>query len=240
VKKEMRFFKQLKESIFSSPTSPFDKISGYDDLKGIVIRALDAEDNYNLLLIGPPASSKTLFLQGILEMEDGVYFDATNTTNRILDVLEEKRPRIICIDELDKMPRPFQNQLLNFLESGHIKVDQQKRRYDFTIKSAKVFASANDINRLSKPLASRFRKLFLHRYTESEFLDVSEKVLSKLSPGIARYIGKQIWDSQGDIRDVLAAGKLVQKSDGPEEIEQIMNTVAKYGQQLQEGDGPNK
>jgi hypothetical protein len=79
-----------------------DAISN-EDLKGIVIRALDAEENYNLLLIGPPASSKTLFLQGIPEMEDGVYFDATNTTNRILDVLEEKRPRIICIDELDKI-----------------------------------------------------------------------------------------------------------------------------------------
>jgi len=27
------------------------------------------------------------------------------TTNRISDVLEEKRPKIICVDELDKMPR---------------------------------------------------------------------------------------------------------------------------------------
>jgi len=34
-----------------------------------------------------------------------VYFDGSNTTNRILDVLEDKRPKIICIDELDKMPR---------------------------------------------------------------------------------------------------------------------------------------
>jgi hypothetical protein len=29
--------------------------------KDIVRRALDAEDNYNLLFIGPPASAKTLF-----------------------------------------------------------------------------------------------------------------------------------------------------------------------------------
>lgn len=249
----MRFFKQLRESIFSSsPLRPFDKISGYEDLKGIVIRALDAEENYNLLFVGPPASSKTLFLQGILGIrkDDGVYFDATNTTNRILDVLEEKRPKIICIDELDKMSRPFQNQLLNFLESGHVKVDQQRRRYDFVIKGAKVFASANDINRLCKPLASRFRKLFLSKYTESQFLDVSEKVLPKLSPSISRYVGMQVWNSQGDIRDVIAAGKLIRQTDGPGEIEQVMNTIAKYGQiqqqqqQLQEQEvddgGPNK
>jgi hypothetical protein len=42
---------------------------------------------------------------GILESRRGVYFDGSNTTNRILDALLEKRPKIICIDELDKMPR---------------------------------------------------------------------------------------------------------------------------------------
>ena len=66
-------------------------------------------------------------------------------------ILEEEGPRIICIDELDKMPRTFQNQLLNFMESGRVKVDQQKKQYDFQIKGAKVFATCNEINRISKP-----------------------------------------------------------------------------------------
>jgi replication-associated recombination protein RarA len=206
----------------------FENIHGYDDIKDIVKRALDTEDNYNLLFIGPPASAKTLFLLGILESKKGVYFDGSNTTNRILDVLEEKRPRIICIDELDKMPRQFQDKLLNFMESGHINVDQMRRQYDFEIKGAKVFATCNDIGRLSKPLQSRFRKLFLPKYTEAQFLDVSEKVLPKTSPSIARYIGAGVWKSQGDIRDVVSIGKLVRKSDGALEIEQIMNTMAKY------------
>ena len=61
--------------------------------------------------------NQTLFLQAILESKKGVYFDGSNTTSRILDVLEEERPKIICIDELEKMPRQFQNQLLNFMES---------------------------------------------------------------------------------------------------------------------------
>jgi Holliday junction DNA helicase RuvB len=120
----------------------FYNIHGYDDIKDVVRRALDAEDNYNLLFIGPPASAKTLFLLGILDIrKNGVYFDGSNTTNRILDVLEQERPKIICIDELDKMPRTFQNQLLNFMESGRVKVDQQKKQYDFEIKGAKVFAT---------------------------------------------------------------------------------------------------
>jgi len=131
----------------------FGNIEGYDDVKDIVRRALDAEDNYNLLFIGPPASAKTLFLVGILICRKGVFFDGTNTTNRILDVLEEERPKVICIDELDKMSRQFQNQLLNFLEGGRIKVDQQRKSYDFEIKGAKVFTTSNEINRLSKPRA---------------------------------------------------------------------------------------
>ena len=117
--------------LFSSDKPRGFKIEGYEDVKDIVMRALYSEDNYNLLFIGPPASAKTLFLLGILELKHGVYFDGSNTTNRILDVLEEERPP--CIDELDKMPRTFQNQLLNFMESGRVKVDQQKKQYDFEI-----------------------------------------------------------------------------------------------------------
>jgi len=206
----------------------FENIQGYDDLKDIVRRALDAEDNYNLLFIGPPASAKTLFLLGILESKKGVYFDGSNTTNRILDVLKEKRPKIICIDELDKMPKQFQEKLLNFMEGGHIKVDQVRKQYDFTIKGAKVFAACNEITRLSKPLQSRFRRLHLPSYTEEQFLEVSVKVLPKLK--IAPIIGKAVWDQRGDIRDVISIGKLVRKNDGPAEVEQILRTMIKYGE----------
>ena len=99
----------------------------------------------------------------------------------------------------------------------------------FEIKGAKVFATANYISRLSKPLQSRFRKLFLPRYTEEQFLDVSEKVLSKTSPSIARYIAANVWKNGGDMRDVISIGKLVRKSDDPGQIELIMETMSKYG-----------
>jgi DNA polymerase III delta prime subunit len=174
----------------------FGNIHGYHDIKDIVKRALDTEDNYNLLFVGPPASAKTLFLLGILQSRKGVYFDGSNTTNRILGVLEEKRPKIICIDELDKMPKQFQEKLLNFLESGHIKVDQMRRQYDFRIKGAKVFAACNEITRLSRPLQSRFRRLHLPPYREEQFLQVCTEVLPRLK--IAHIIGKAVW-SQGGI-----------------------------------------
>ena len=143
-----------------------------------------------------------------------MYFDGSNTTNRILDVLEDKRPKIICIDELDKMPRQFQEKLLNFLESGHIKVDQMQRKYDFTIKGAKVFAACNEISSLSKP-PSRFRCLHLPRHSEEQFLEVSTKVLPNLK--IVHVIGKAVRDQRDDIRDVISR-KLARKNDSPEEV----------------------
>ncbi|MGB6529984.1 MAG: hypothetical protein WBF33_17915 [Candidatus Nitrosopolaris sp.] len=126
------------------------------------------------------------------------------------------------------MPRQFQVKLLNFMESGHIKVDQMRKKYDFKIKGAKVFAACNEITRLSKPLQSRFRRLHLPPYTEEQFLQVCAKVLPKLK--IAHVIGKPVWDQRGDIRDVISIGKLVRKNDGPEEVEQILATIMKYGE----------
>ena len=126
------------------------------------------------------------------------------------------------------MPKQFQEKLLNFIESGHIKVDQMRKQYDFKIKGAKVFAACNEITRLSRPLQSRFRRLHLPSYTEEQFLEVSVKVLSKLK--IAHIIGKAVWERRGDIRDVISIGKLVRKNDGPEEVEQILATMTKYGE----------
>jgi len=126
-----------------------------------------------------------------------VYFDATNTTNRIFQVLEEEKPEIILLDELDKLPRVFAEKLLGFLQSGRVKVDQKNCQMDFELKSCKVFATANDVNRISKPLQSRFMKFYLLKYSEQEFLDVSEAVLPKLSPSIARYIGAKVYQNNG-------------------------------------------
>jgi ATPase family protein associated with various cellular activities (AAA) len=150
----------------------FKNIQGYEDVKDVVRRALDAEENYNLLFVGPPAAgAKTIFLLEILESRKGkgVYFDGSNTRNRMLDVLEEKRPKIICIDELDKMPRQFQEKLLNFMESGHIKVDQMHRQYDFTIKGAKVFAACNQITRLSRAGTTMVTKMRNTRAAMSKY-----------------------------------------------------------------------
>jgi hypothetical protein len=38
-----------------------------------------------------------------------------------------------------------------------------------------------------------------------------------------------VWEQRGDIRDVISIEKLVRKNNGPEEVEQILGTIIKYG-----------
>jgi hypothetical protein len=47
---------------------------------------------------------------------------------------------------------------------------------------------------------------------------------------MAHVIGKAVWDQGGDIPDVISIGELVRKNDGPEEAEQIISTMVKYGE----------
>jgi hypothetical protein len=94
--------------------------------------------------------------------------------------------------------------------------------------SSCIFGACNEITRLPRPIQSRFRRLHLPPYTEEQFLEVSAKVLPKLK--IAHVIGKAVWRQRADIRDVISIGKLVRKNDGPEEVEQILSTMTKYGE----------
>jgi holliday junction DNA helicase RuvB len=191
-------------SLFHKQQEAFSSIEGNDDIKDIITRALESKDNYNLLPTGPPASAKTLFLLEIQD-KDSVYFDGSNSTGRILDILEQERPQIILIEiEIDKMP----NKLLNLMENGRVKVDQKNCQYDFEIKSFKVFATCNDISKLSRPVQSRFRRLHLPSYTQEQFLHISIKVCPNLSEDTATMIGEEVWNAKGGIRDVISISKL--------------------------------
>jgi hypothetical protein len=69
------------------------------------------------------------------------------------------------------MSRQFQEKLLNFMESGHIKVDQMRKKYDFKIQGAKVFAACNEITRLSKPLQSRLSLTLKELYNRKSIIE---------------------------------------------------------------------
>jgi hypothetical protein len=194
----------------------FKNICGFDDVKDLIMHVLDCTENFNLLLIGQLSSAKSLFLLGIIESRKGVYFDVYNQS---LDMLNKKTPKIICIDELDKMSTDFQNQLLNFLEDGHIK----ERSSHYEIQNCKVFATCTDISGLSKSVKSYFKRLHLAAYTEEQFLDVAVRLLPKLKDTTARMIGERVWNQGNkDVRDIINIGKLLRNIDDREQMGYVL------------------
>ncbi len=194
----------------------FKNICGFDDVKDIIMHVLDYTENFNLLLIGQLSSAKSLFLLGIIEARNGVYFDVYNQS---LDMLDKKTSKIICIDELDKMSTDLQNHLLNFLENGHIK----ERSSNYEIQNCKVFATCTDISGLSKSVKSHFKRLHLAAYTEEQFLDVAVRLLPKLKDTTARMIGERVWNQGNkDVRDIINIGKLLRNIDDREQMGYVL------------------
>jgi hypothetical protein len=113
----MKFLDDLFHNKHDSQAS-FSSISGYVDVKNIINRVLSSEENFNLLLVGAPASSKTQFLMEIMKAREGktVYFDANNTTNRVLQVLEEEKPEIV-LSKVSKFMSSFFITLSRFRDS---------------------------------------------------------------------------------------------------------------------------
>jgi len=53
---------------------PFQDIVGYEDIKRLFRMALDSESRTHVLLVGPPASAKTMFLTSLLQFLKKAYF----------------------------------------------------------------------------------------------------------------------------------------------------------------------
>jgi hypothetical protein len=59
---------------------------------------------------------------------------------------------------------------------------------------------------------------------EEKFPDIAVRFCPKLGPNTAHMIWAEVRKNSKDVRDVVSLGKLIHKSDGPDEIEAIMRT----------------
>src|ERR687885_2337651 len=86
----------------------FSRIEGLDDIKEMMLRALESHERAHTLLIGPSACAKSLFMLEIEKyLRSKVYFaEGAATTKAGLQKFIEENPHkeIIIIDEIDKMP----------------------------------------------------------------------------------------------------------------------------------------
>ena len=106
----------------SQDDTMFEDIVGYDHIKRLFKMALESDSTTHILLSGPPATAKTMFLMSLLKHLKNSYFvDGGNGTKAgMIDYLFENQPRYLLIDEIDKMSTHNQTFLLNLMETGII------------------------------------------------------------------------------------------------------------------------
>lgn len=204
----------------------FSNIYGLAGMKENLFRALVSDKQINVLLVGPPATSKTLFMTTIQQKCNNVfYFDASNTTGAglIEELYNNRRTRLVIIDEIDKLKKNDMSCLLGLLNDGRIVKSLKQIRYDFRIENIKVFATSNTLVNLSKPVRSRFQVYHLDEYTDEDFLNVVKFCLqNKLPEEINEMIGILLIDSDiKDVRTAMGLGNLLKKEDTKEDVMRV-------------------
>jgi DNA replicative helicase MCM subunit Mcm2 (Cdc46/Mcm family) len=82
----------------------FDNIIGYEDIKKLFFLSLESHKPIHILLVGPPASAKTLFMLSCMKLERSYFTLGTHSTRSgMVDYLFEKRPRFLIVDEIEHM-----------------------------------------------------------------------------------------------------------------------------------------
>ncbi|MGB8027627.1 MAG: AAA family ATPase [Nitrososphaeraceae archaeon] len=212
----------------------FSNIVGYSDVKKLLLKSIVSKEPVNILLTGPPSSCKTIFLLEILDALDGTYFmDATSITSAgIIDYLFKHDTKYLLIDEIDKMKAKDQAALLNAMETGIIcetKLNGKTRQKRLKLW---IFATSNDVGRLSNALRSRFMELHLKEYAYEEFMDIVRKLLKKrysMDENISQKIAYAVWNvmNSKDVREAIKIAKLT-KSSG--DVDWLVNVKMKYSQ----------
>ena len=117
----MKFFNLFSKLTNIQNGRLFDEIIGYDHIKRLFKMALDSESAVHILLEGPPASAKTVFMKCLMKLQDSYFVDGSNATKSgMVDYVFNNKPRYLLIDEIDKMPTKDQAFLLNLMETGII------------------------------------------------------------------------------------------------------------------------
>jgi MoxR-like ATPase len=225
-----------KPIIIRNKHSLFDDIVGFEDVKSLFEMAIKAERPVHLLLCGPPASAKSLFMCSLSKLERSYYaVGSSSTKSGIFDYLFEHRPRYFVVDELEKMNKKDQTSLLNLMESGILSELKHNQQRTTQLKTW-VFASCNSTDKLLPPLLTRFRDIHFKPYTEEEFMEIVVNVLDR-EEGVDRDIALIIADGvynrlkSSNIRECVRIARLA-KNDCAQ-VNRIIDTFAKYGNDKQ-------
>ena len=218
----------------------FNNIVGYDDIKELFERAIMSSSNkqIHLLLCGPPASAKSLFMQQLTKLEKSYFtLGSHSSKSGMVDALFEKQPKYLIVDEIEKMSTKDQAVLLSLMEKGIVAETKYKRSREIRLNTS-VFAAANGTKKLLPPLLTRFSTLHLQPYTFEEFREITQRVLyheEGLDMNIAGFIADSVWNKMKstNIRDCIRIGRMMTATTTNQvlienDVRRIVETLLKY------------
>ena len=214
------------------PQDLFHTIVGHDNLKEIVRLALKAEKPAHVLLQGPPASAKTLFLIELARLPGSYYCLAqTLTSAGLADILFLYQPDYLLIDEADRLDGQNVGVLNSLMATGIISESKVGKTRSMEL-GTRVFAAGIRPDRLPRDLLSRFIKLRFDPYTQAQFREVCERVLPKegCAADVAGYIADQIWTMYGANGDIRQAVQIARLGGGEmAQVQEVLRTLRRHG-----------
>jgi Holliday junction DNA helicase RuvB len=210
--KEQEPVAQLEHRV-SLPDELFEDIIGHDDVKELLRASLAADKPVHVLLAGPPALAKTLFLWDIETAcgEKAIWLVGSATSKAGLwDLVAHRQPLVLLIDELDKMNAADTAALLSMMEGGRLVRAKVGRELSLQ-HQIRVVAATNRLDVLSPELKSRFAVRQLHPYGRGEYLTVVKGVLvrrEEVAADMAEAIAKRLDGKTQDVRDAVRAARL--------------------------------
>jgi len=219
--------KEIKTA--STSNDIFADIEGREPIKEELLKAVTSNKTLHTLLVGPPGCGKTEFLLKIKdafanqsEFVDGSYGSKAGIVNLLLD----RQPRYLLIDEIDKLQERDQIALFNLMQTGIISKTLKTERIEKKM-TVTVFATANTDETLLPPLLSRFFAMYLREYTDEQFKELAVKSVAQkeqVKPEVAMHIAVSVLRklNSKDLRGVI---KIAQRASTIEEVDKVVNTL---------------
>jgi Holliday junction DNA helicase RuvB len=203
----------LQKPKLELPDGLFEDVIGHEDVKELLRASLLAEKPVHVMLTGPPALAKTIFLWDIERAggEKAIWLVGSATSKAGLwDLVAERQPQILLIDEMDKMNAADTAALLTMMEGGRLVRAKKGRELNLS-NPLWVVAASNRFEMLSPELRSRFAIRQMNPYSRTEYLIVVKGVLVRrenLSSELADEIARKLDGRSQDVRDAIRVARL--------------------------------
>jgi len=200
----------------------FDSIVGYDEHKELLRRVVESDVATHILLLGPRATAKTLFLLELTKIPNSIYTNCYITYAGLFDYLLSK-PNLLLIDQLDNVvDKNVFNLLINVCEYGIVAKITTNEKISFKTNT-KVIATANTTKRIPKPLLSRFLILQFREYNDEEFINIAKNLLKnyELDEETKDYIIQKTIATK-DVRNVIKLANICKNKEDVEKFAKIL------------------